>query len=60
MKNLIMFAAIAALVTFSACKKAETTETPAETQETTEQAAAATEAASDAVAPVVNEIDKAQ
>lgn len=42
MKNMIMLAAIAALLIFSACKKAEKVEAPAEEkQETTEQVAEA-------------------
>ncbi len=41
MKTLIMLATVVALLTVSACKKAETVEATAETQETTEHAAAA-------------------
>lgn len=53
MKHLITIAAVAALLTVSACKKAEKVEEPATTQETTEQAAAAVETAEAAVeAPV--------
>lgn len=56
MKKLFMLAAVAALLTVSACKKAEKAEEPAATQEATEQAAAvvdnATEAAPAVEAPV--------
>ena len=53
MKNMIMLVAVAALLTVSACKKADQAEEPATTQEATEQAAAAVETAAEAVeAPV--------
>ena len=53
MKHLITIAAVAALLTVSACKKTEKVEEPAATQETTEQAAEAVETAAAAVeAPV--------
>ena len=55
MKNLIMLAAIAALLTVSACKKAETVEAEEVKQETTEQAAAAVSTAAETAAPVATE-----
>jgi len=52
MKKLFMLAAAVALLTVSACKKAEKAEEPAATQEVTEQAAAVVENATEA-APAV-------
>ena len=59
MKHLITLAAVAALLTVSACKKADKTEEPATQQEATEQvteaAAQVTEAAQTIVATPVEE-----
>ena len=60
MKTLIMLATVVALLTVSACKKAETVEATTETQETTEQAAAAVETATEAAAAAPVEAVKAE
>lgn len=53
MKKLFMLAAVAALLTVSACKKAADTDQPAPAQEATEQVTEAAETAAAAVeAPV--------
>ena len=64
MRNLIMLAAIAAILTFSACKKAEKVEAPVEEkQETTEQvaeAAATAEATAETAVQTATEAVKAE